>query len=376
MSDKPDPSSQTQEPTPKKLMDARRKGDVPSSRETGNMMVVLSLSILVAFIVPFTITQLVETLANTIEASGMFLVGTDEAGLRRLGEFLTDFISDLRLFFIPVFAILLAGAISGILIQGETVFALERLKPKLSKISPIQGLTRLFSKNTAVEFLKNLSKVIFVGVVAVWVAYTSVREIWQGYGIYPEEMPKYISGVALKLLVPVTFFLIPIAIADILWQRFQWKKKQMMTMKEVKDEFKDSEGDPQIRGKRAALRRERSQKRLVHIIPKASVIITNPTHFAVALKYERNVDVAPVCVAKGSDAVARRIRQIAFDNDVPMIENKLLARTLYTATEIDQLIPDEHWKAVAEIIGYIESLQSNRKRRPPKGSLLQTDPLG
>lgn len=370
MSDKPDPSSQTQEPTPKKMMDARKKGDVPSSRETGNMMIVLSLSILVAFVVPYTVTQLVETLANTIEASGKFLVGTDEAGVRRLGEFLSDFIIDLRLFFIPVFALMVAAAITGILIQGETVFALERLKPKLSKISPIQGLTRLFSKNTAVEFLKNTSKVIFVGIVAGWVSYTSVREIWQSYGIFPEELPKYISGVALKLLVPVTFFLIPVAIADILWQRYQWKTKQMMTMKEVRDEVKDSEGDPLIRGKRAALRRERSQKRLVHIIPRASVIITNPTHFAVALKYERNVDVAPVCVAKGADAVALRIRQIAFENEVPLIENKQLARILYVATEIDQMIPDEHWKAVAEIIGYIESLQSSKKRRPPKGSQL------
>lgn len=374
MSDPPDRSSQTQEPTPKKLKDARKKGDLPTSRETGNMMVVLSLSILAGIVLPYTTAQLAGTLAGTLSSSGLYLVGTNEAGLAQLSQIVSEFAQGLWQFLGPVFGVLLIAAICGVLIQGETVIAFERIKPKLSKISPAQGIKRLFSKNTLVEFLKNMTKVIVVGTIAISMTYAAVSKMWQGFGFYPEGLPSLIAGLAQNLLLAVSLFLVPIAIVDMLWQRYNWKQKQMMTVKEVRDEFKNSEGDPLIKGKRAAIRRERAQLRLVHVIPKASVVITNPTHYAVALKYDRAVDVAPICVAKGADAMALRIRHLAHDSQVPLIENRVLARTLYASADIDAVVPIEHWKAVAEIIGFVEGLKVNRRRKPPSGSVLRLDP--
>jgi flagellar biosynthetic protein FlhB len=168
--------------------------------------------------------------------------------------------------------------------------------------------------------------------------------------------------------------LVPVAIIDILWQRFDWRRKQMMSIKEIRDEMKESEGDPLIKGKRAALRRQRAQQRIATAVPTADVILTNPTHYAVALKYEMGEDVAPICVAKGTDLMARQIRLIAHDNEVPILENKPLARTLYDVVEVDDAVPVEHWEVVAEIISFVMALKNDPNRQPPDGSTLRDDP--
>jgi len=373
MAEQKDQSEKTQEPTPKKLEDSQKKGDVPSSRETGNMMVILSLLGIVTFLLPVLTGPLLFSLANVIEMSGQYQVGRDQAGLVKLGAFLVEFVLTMGYYLGAFLAVLAIGAIAGILMQGRVVVTTQRIQPKPSKISPMQGFKRLFSLNAFVEFLKNMIKVIVVGTIAVWISYGAVQEVLQGSGMMLEGLPIFLKNKVADLLIAVSIFIIPIALIDTLWQRFQWHKKQMMTQQEVRDEIKNSEGDPLIRAKRAAIRRERAQVRLVHILPKASVVITNPTHFAVALKYDRNVDVAPICIAKGVDAVAARMRALASENDVPIIENKLVARALYRAVEVDEFIPVEHWKIVAEIIGYIEGLQANIYRTPPDGSQLRIE---
>ncbi|MGK7757029.1 EscU/YscU/HrcU family type III secretion system export apparatus switch protein [Marinovum sp. B10] len=164
-----------------------------------------------------------------------------------------------------------------------------------------------------------------------------------------------------------------IAAADIMWKRFDHRRKQRMSMKEVRDEHKETEGDPLIRAKRMGLRRERARQRLASAVPRATVILTNPTHYAVALKYESGKDLAPVCLAKGTDLIAARIRSLATEAEIPIVENRPLARALHDVAEIDREIPVEHWEAVAAIIGYVMDLKSDKHRAPPAGSQLRQD---
>lgn len=369
-----DKSQQTQEPTEKKLREARKKGDVPSSRETGNMMVALSLVLATAFVLPWQGPRLADALGAVFDGAGQVQIGNGRAGLAALGLVLEDLILSLAVAVAPFFLLILAGGVIGVLIQGETVVAVERITPKLSKISPAQGLKRMFSANTLVEFAKSLIKVLVVGALALWVTEQAVRGIWRSPGFVPEALPGYMLVSTRRLLIAATLFLVPVAIFDILWNRFQWRKRQMMSVQEVRDEMKESEGDPQIKGRRAALRRARARQRMASAVPSASVILTNPTHYAVALKYEQGVDHAPVCVAKGADLMARRIREIAFEHDVPIVENKPLARSLYDQVEIDQMVPMEHWQVVAEIISFVLDLRHNRHRKPPEGSSLRDGP--
>ncbi|MFY0597985.1 MAG: flagellar biosynthesis protein FlhB [Cognatishimia sp.] len=369
-----DKSNKTQEPTEKKLRDARKKGDVPSSRETGNMMVVVSLIGVVGVALQWQGPKLVEALASLVDNAGRIHVGIERPGVATLGGVFWDFMSRVATAIAPIFGLIFLGGVAGVLIQGETVVALDRIKPKLSKISPIEGIKRQFSANTLVEFIKSLVKVFVVGAMALWVTDLAVRDIWTGTGFVPEHLPMYMSDATRRLLIMAAVFLVPIAIIDILWKRFDWRKKQMMSVKEIRDEMKEAEGDPLIRGKRAQLRRQRSQQRIAAFVPQADVILTNPTHYAVALKYEQGVDAAPVCVAKGADLMARQIRLIAHEHDIPIVENKPLARSLYDVIDVDERVPVEHWEVVAEIISFVMALKKDPRCKPPVGSELRTDP--
>jgi flagellar biosynthetic protein FlhB len=351
-----DKHSKTQEATLKKLLDARKKGDVASSREAGSAILLFSLIALVLYVLPNGISAFTATLASAFHQSHTYDLSTDLTGLAELRDLLSGFTFNVMLFLAQVFGVLAIGAVIGILLQGDIVFSSERLRPKLSKISPASGFKRVYSAQAFIEFLKNATKVMIVGVVAVWVSYLSVRQVAQGLGMMPEGLPAFLLDAVQKLLTYVTAIMVPFAIADGLWQRFQWRKKQMMSLQEVRDEMKESDGDPKTKAKRAAIRHERSKTRLIHILPKASVVITNPTHFAVALRYDRLVDIAPICIAKGADAMALRIREIAGEYDVPVVENKAVARALYKAVEVDDIVPVDHWEIVAEIIRYLDTL--------------------
>ncbi|WP_417672530.1 flagellar biosynthesis protein FlhB [Pseudodonghicola sp.] len=369
-----DDSQKSHEPTEKRLRDARKRGDVPASRETGNMMVVLSLFGAAALVLPWMGPRLAAALSALIDGAGQVEVGEGRSGLSVLGELLREVVLSLSLALAPLFLLILVGGVFGVLIQGETVAALERVTPKLSKLSPLQGLKRLFSANTLVEFGKSLVKVLVVGGLAIWVTRWAVEGIWEAPGFIPENLPGYLLQAARRLLLAAAIFLVPVAIFDILWHRFEWRRRLMMTVKEVRDEMKEAEGDPHIKARRAAIRRQRARQRVAAAVPTASVILTNPTHYAVALRYEQGSDDAPVCVAKGADLMARRIREIAFEHDVPIVENKPLARALYDRVEVDQMVPMEHWQVVAEIISFVLDLRNNRRRKPPEGSVLRTSP--
>lgn len=363
--------AKTHEPTEKRLRDARRKGDVPSSREVSNMTVVMALLGVVTLALPWQGAQLADRLALLIDGAGRISLTFGQTGVDELHSVVMDFTLPVVGALWPVFLLLFIGGLVGVLIQGETVFALERIKPKLNKISPLQGFKRLFSGTALIEFAKSLIKVSVAGGLALWVTNATVANMMTGTGFLPESLPRYLAEAARWLLVAMAVFLVPLALIDIIWKRQQWRKKLMMTHKELRDEQKEAEGSPELKARRAMLRREQSQKRIATAVPTANVVLTNPTHFAVALRYEPGSDEAPVCVAKGADHMAHRIREIAYENEIPVIENRPLTRLLYSEVDLDKAVPVEHWEVVAEIIGFVLDLERDIARTPPRGSTLR-----
>ncbi|MBE9637046.1 flagellar biosynthesis protein FlhB [Salipiger mangrovisoli] len=373
MAEDEDKSNKTEEPTERKLRKAREKGEVPSSKEVGNVTAVLSLFAITAFVMPSVSAPLAGVLRGVFETAGQVTVGEDVQGIRDLGGVTWGVLRGVGILLAPLLTLMVLGAVAGVLLQGDIVVAAERIRPKLSKISPLAGFKKIFSMGAMVEFLKSIVKVLVVGTIGLWITYHGVRQIWMVQGILPEMVTDFARRTASQMLLVVLALLLVIAVADVLWKRFEHRRNQRMSLQDIKDEHKDTEGDPQIRGKRMQLRRERARQRVAQAVPRATVVLTNPTHFAVALKYESGVDLAPVCVAKGADLLAARIRELAREAEVPIIENKPLARALHDVAEVDKQIPIQHWEAVAAIIGYVMDMQRNIKRPLPEGSSLREE---
>jgi flagellar biosynthetic protein FlhB len=255
---------------------------------------------------------------------------------------------------IPLLLLALA-AIVGNIIQHRLVWSSEPLKPKLSKISPAAGFKRMFSKQALANFIKGVLKIVLLGAVMTALLWPQRSRLDTLVTLDPAAILPITHSLSLQLLGAVVAILAFIAAADFLFQYRQWHERQKMSMRELKDEFKQTEGDPQVKAKIRYIRETRMRKRMMAAVPEASVVITNPTHFAVALKYERGMN-APVCVAKGADLIALKIREVAQHHAIPIVENPPLARALHGTVEIDQEIPPEHYQAVAEVIGYVMRL--------------------
>jgi flagellar biosynthetic protein FlhB len=237
------------------------------------------------------------------------------------------------------------------------------MAPKLSKISPAAGFKRLFGMQALANFAKGLIKLVLVGAVLTALMWPERGRIMALEGADLSAVLPLALSLALKLMGAVVAMMAVVALADSLFQYRQWYEKQKMSLQELKEEFRQSEGDPVIRGKMKQVRQSRQRRRMIANVPKAAVIITNPTHYSVALQYERGME-APICVAKGVDAVALRIREVAGEHSIPIVENPPLARALHATVEVDQAIPLEHYKAVAEVIGYVMRLRRAVARKP------------
>jgi flagellar biosynthetic protein FlhB len=243
------------------------------------------------------------------------------------------------------------------------VWSFEVLTPKLSKISPLAGLKRLFSKQAIANFAKGLVKLLLVGSVLTALMWPERGRLEGLERTDPAAVLPLALSLALKLMGAVVAMLAIVAAADYLFQYRQWYERQKMSLREMKEEFKQTDGDPAIKGKLRQMRQARSRRRMMAKVPKAAVIITNPTHYAIALQYERGME-APICVAKGVDAVALKIREVGAKNSIPIVENPPLARALHASVELDQAISPEHYKAVAEVIGYVMKLRRAIPARP------------
>jgi len=357
MADESDNEDKTEDPTQKRLDEALERGDVAKSQEVNTWFVIAGGTLIMSTFSDQIGGGLMAPLKNLIANSWM--IQTDGPGLLQLAKSLGLVV--IGAVGVPILMLALA-AIAGNMIQHRLVWSSEQLTPKFSKISPMSGFNRLFGKQAAANFAKGLFKLIALGTVMTMILWPERHRLESLISADPATLLGLSSSMTVHLMGTVVAILALVAIADYLFQYRQWYQRLKMSLQEMKEEFKQSEGDPHVKGKIRQLRQQRMKKRMMTAVPKASVVITNPTHFSVALSYERGM-AAPVCVAKGTDLIALKIREIARAHDVPIVENVPLARALYATVEIDDEIPVEHYHAVAEVIGYVMRLRQGFSAR-------------
>jgi flagellar biosynthesis protein FlhB len=350
MADESDSSDKTQDPTQKRLDDAHDRGDVAKSQEV-NTWFMIAGGTLVMSTFSGSIGGMKFPLRNLIANSWMF--HTDGPSLLELAKSLELML--IGALGVP-FLMLGIAALAGNMIQHRLVWSGESMKPSFSKVSPASGAKRIFGKQAAANFAKGLFKLIALGAVMTAILWPERHRLESMVRFEPSALLGVTLSLTLHLMGSVVAMLAVVAIADYFFQYRTWYEKQKMSLQEMKEEFKQSQGDPHIKGRLRQLRHARMKKRMMTQVPKASVIITNPTHYAVALSYERGMT-APICVAKGVDLIALKIREIAKAHDIPIVENVPLARALHATVEVDAEIPVEHYHAVAEVIGYVMGLK-------------------
>ncbi|GLR98318.1 MULTISPECIES: flagellar biosynthesis protein FlhB [Bradyrhizobium] len=351
MAEDNDPESQTEDPTQKRLDDALERGDVAKSQEINTWFMMAGGTLVVSTFSGSVGSGLLTPMRNLLANSWM--IKTDGKALLALMQQI-EFVV-LAAVGVPLLMLMLA-AIAGNMLQHRLVWSAESLKPKFNKISPGAGFKRIFGKQAAANFLKGVGKLVLLGAVMTMILWPERHRMEAMVRLDPAGMLGATTSMTIHLLGAVVAALAIVAIADYFFQYRSWFQRQKMSLQEIKEEFKQSEGDPHIKGKIRQLRQQRAKKRMMAAVPKASVIITNPTHYSVALSYERGMS-APICVAKGVDNLAFKIREIAREHDIPIVENVPLARALYATVDIDQEIPTEHYHAVAEVIGYVMRLK-------------------
>ena len=352
MAEETEDSQKTEEPTPKRLEDARRKGQVASSREVNHWFMILAGAVSFMALAPGMSNGIVRAISRFVTEPDLIITGRDG-----IGAALKGMLGEVLLAVLPVIMLLVIAAILAGVVQSGLVFSGERIKPELSKISIAKGAKRLFSLKSVAEFVKSVLKLIVVGGVVTLLFIPIFDDLASITTMPITAIMTLLQSLAVRLFIGVLAVMSVIAVIDFIYQRFEHMKSMRMSRQEIKDELKQTEGDPQVRARLRQIRTERARRRMMAAVPEADVVITNPTHFAVALKYDPQEMSAPRLVAKGADAIAERIREVARDHDVPLVENPPLARALFASVDLEQEIPAEHYKAVAEIISYVFQLK-------------------
>jgi len=342
----------TEKATSKKRKDAREKGQVRQSTEVNTAFCCIVMFGLLFLIWPWFVERLTAVFHEHLGEQSI-MQAVDGMTINEITSILSRVLMDMLGALFPILGAAMAAGIAINLIQIGFLFTTKSLGMKLNRISPLSGFKRMFSIKTVVDLIKSLIKVIVLG----YIAYSEFRRLL-------EEFPTYVGRdvyntfiqimraaflMALKMCIAMVF----IAAADFLYQWWKYEKDLRMTKQEVKDEYKLMEGDPKIKGKIRQKQRQMSMMRMMSRVPEADVVITNPTHYAVALKYDENVSSAPVVVAKGQDYIARKIKEVALEHNVEIVENKLLAQSLYALCEIDDEIPADLYQAVADILVFV-----------------------
>jgi flagellar biosynthesis protein FlhB len=346
-----DQSQKTEEPSQRRLEEARRKGQVANSREVNNALVLASGALFVGVLAPGMAARLAEALRPFIERPHAFAV---DAGT--LGMTLQALLAALGWAVLPAVLLFLVAALASGLVQHGPIWSAAPLAPKLERISPAAGAKRLFALRSLVEFAKGVLKIVLVGAAAVVLLWPATPRILGAIGLEAGPLLALLHALALRLLVGIAALAALIAVLDSLYQRFERHKQLRMSRRDLQDEFKQTEGDPLLKARLKSLRMERARRRMMAEVPKATVVVTNPSHVAVALRYDATM-AAPRLVAKGIGALAERIRAIARDHGVPIVRNPPLARALHGAVELGVEVPAAHYRAVAEVIGYVLRLR-------------------
>jgi flagellar biosynthetic protein FlhB len=348
-------SDKTEDPTGRRLQEAREQGQVANSREVNNLFMILALTLSVVIFGGSVARELVNMSLPFIESPDK--VPTDLGHLTTMGWKLLGML--LAAGAAPL-VLALAAAFGAGYLQFGLVLSAEQLEPDLEKISPLEGFKRIFALRNLTEFLKGLLKLAVVGSVLYFLLMPTVGDLHKLIGMDVNQLLGMIKELVNKLLLAVLCCMVVITIADVAYQRWEFIKNLRMSRQELKDEARESEGDPMIKSRLRQLRQERARKRMMADVPKADVVVTNPTHYAVALRYDQTEMASPKVIAKGVDKVAQRIREVAIEAGVPIVENPPLARGLFAAVDVDEEITPEFYKAVAEVIGYIYRLKRRK----------------
>jgi flagellar biosynthesis protein FlhB len=353
-------ASKTEEPTGKRLGDARAKGDVAKTAELPQLAsLALVFTLMIGMGGYFARNMAVGLTPFLAHPDSMYLGGGGGQAVLRMALMAGA----------PVILAALVGAglcgAAGTLLQTGLIFSAEKLKPDLAKLNPIENAKKMFNVDGVVQFLKSLIKIFVTGTVAWTTLQPHAHEMAGLAALDITAILPLALTMTKSLFWSVLTFLALTAVIDWLWQRSRFHEKMKMTKEEVKDEHKQSDGDPHVKARQRQIRMERARRRMMHDVAKATVVVMNPTHYAVALKYEAGTTAAPLCVGKGMDSLALKIRAIAEENGVTVVEDPPLARALYAAVEIDQEIPEAHFQAVAKIIGFV----LNRAKKPRAAAL-------
>jgi len=350
--DEQDKSQKTEEPTQKRLDDARQKGQLAKSQEVGNWFVVAAIGLLLAALAERMAAGVAGQLVRFLEQP--HLIATDAGALLegfREGSLALGFV-----LLLPI-GLLAGAALASNLVQNAPVFAWDRLMPDPARISPMAGAKRLFGLQGLMELAKSILKIGLVGAVGLLLILPRLDGIQLTVGAEPVQLLQWARDDVLVLVIGTAAVLSFLALGDLFYQKWHFREEQRMSKQEVKDEMKQTDGDPMIKARIRQIRTERQRRRMMAAVPTADVVIANPTHFAVALKYDGASMAAPKVVAKGVDHLALRIREVAGEHGVPVVENPPLARGLYAAVELDREVPPQFYKAVAEVIGYVMRLR-------------------
>ena len=356
MADGPDKDSQTEEATEKHIQDAIEDGNLPVSREASIFATILSMIIVTAFVLRENAKTMVQALRHMFERVGTasFKNGVDALDLT------VDVFRQMIGFIGPILLIFIVGGLVASFAQHPPALILKRLKPDFSRLSPTAGFGRMFSSKNAVEFLKSLLKCFAVGFIVFMLLQSDRDNIINAMFLMPDVIPDVMISMALRLLSGVGVATCLLVVADIFWTKRIWRQSLRMSRQEIKDEFKQTQGDPLVKSRLRSLALDRARRSMIAAVPRATLVIANPTHYAIALRYVREEGGAPMVLAKGQDLIALRIREIAEQNDIPVIEDKALARSMYEHVNVDQAIPPDFYRAVAELIHFLSSRDGRR----------------
>lgn len=352
-----DKESKTEEATEKKIRDTIEKGQLPHSRETGILASFVAILIFIVFFAGNSIMELGGFLSIFLEKPDTWQMDTanDAVALSRLVTV------EIGKAVASLMVLLVVAGVGASAFQNMPQFVGERIRPQASRISLSKGWKRLFGMQGFVEFLKSLGKLGFVVAVLSFVLSDSLRQFLAGMLTQTADFTLVIRDMAINILISIVVVMALIACVDLVWSRFHWRQDLRMTKQEVKDELKQSEGDPIVKSRQRSLARDRARRRMMTAVPRATLVIANPTHYSIALKYVREEDSAPVVLAKGQDLVALKIREIAEANNIPVFEDVALARSMYKQVSVDSVIPQQFYQAVAELIRVVYASKAKRK---------------
>lgn len=360
MAEGEDKDSKTEEATDKKVRDTIEKGKLPHSREAAIFSSFVAILVFTVFFAKDAIVDLGMFLSVFLEKPEAWPLDREADVIQLYGMVMGKASSVL----VSLLVLLVAAGIGASVFQNLPRFVGERVRPQFSRISIAQGWKRLFGVQGLVEFVKSLGKLGLAVAVLSFTLSQDHRRLLAGMMTNPLEFGMAIRGIVIEILVSIVFVMALVGVADLVWSRIRWRHDMRMSKQEVKDEVKQSEGDPIVKSRLRSLARDRARRRMMTAVPRATLVIANPTHFSIALKYVRDEDSAPIVLAKGQDLVALRIREIAAEHGIPVFEDVALARSMYKQVSVDSVIPPQFYQAVAELVRIVYTKKAERRQVP------------